>query len=124
MELVSFARLQKFFLKNSIPKKRLSFKALQDYRGDYFNRTELLRELHVVSENGRVYRGFKAIRRIMFRLSFFKPIALLCYFPGIPFFGERVYRAFAKNRGKIWRIFQKLRFQLQTCFEKMKKVAV
>lgn len=88
-------------------KGQLNFQPLQRYQGAYFSTKDLLRELHVVSENGCIYRGFYAVRQLLSHLTFWKWLTPLFYLPGIPFLGRKIYRLVAKHRGKIMRYLKK-----------------
>ncbi len=81
--------------------EELEWRALQTYEGTYFSPSDLYEQLHVVSWDGHIYRGFYAVRKILTYLSYWKWLALALYFPGIPFFGRKIYRLVARKRGKI-----------------------
>lgn len=61
----------------------------------------LLDEMHVVTPAGRVFSGFAAFRWMAWRLPLTLGLAPLCYLPGIPWVGQRVYLWVAKNRYKL-----------------------
>ncbi len=109
----SFCKWVKGYVERLDKRHLLNFEKLQEDSGIYFNQTDLLAELHVVSENGRIYRGFSAIRRILRTLPVIKWGAFLLYLPLVPILGEWIYRLVARNRGKIWRFIQKIRKTFQ-----------
>ncbi|WP_088840690.1 thiol-disulfide oxidoreductase DCC family protein [Listeria sp. ILCC797] len=82
-------------------KGQLKWQPLQTYKGSYFSASELHEQLHAISENGRIYRGFYAVRKILMRLPYWKWLAVALYLPGIPFFGRKIYRLIARKRGRI-----------------------
>lgn len=114
----SFCKWVKGYVERLDKQGLLYFEKLQEDSGSYFNQTDLLRELHVVSENGRIYRGFSAVRRILRALPIVKWGALVLYLPFIPILGEWLYRLIARNRGKIWRFIQSLRRKFRICSRK------
>jgi predicted DCC family thiol-disulfide oxidoreductase YuxK len=54
--------------------------------------------LYVVTEGGRVYRGFFACRRLVWSSPLTWPLLPLFYFPGSGFLGARIYAWVARNR--------------------------
>jgi predicted DCC family thiol-disulfide oxidoreductase YuxK len=69
----------------------------------------LEQEMHVIgvkvynvagisAKTWQVYKGFKAIRQIMWRLPACWPLLPLTYIPGVPFLGQKLYLKIAKNR--------------------------
>lgn len=62
------------------------------------NSEALLRDLHLITKDGQIYLGFYAWRKIGLLLPITFPFALLLYIPGVPYFGEKIYRLVADNR--------------------------
>jgi predicted DCC family thiol-disulfide oxidoreductase YuxK len=59
----------------------------------------LLEELHAVDENGRVYRGARAINEILRRQNGLKGyLAYLWYIPGYAWVADRQYKRIAASR--------------------------
>ena len=59
----------------------------------------LLEELHAVDENGRVYRGARAINEILRRQRGLKGyLAYLWYIPGYAWLADRQYKRIAASR--------------------------
>jgi predicted DCC family thiol-disulfide oxidoreductase YuxK len=59
----------------------------------------LLEELHAVDENGRVYRGARAINEILRRQKGLKGyLAYLWYIPGYAWVADRQYKRIAASR--------------------------
>lgn len=58
----------------------------------------LMEEMHVVTNDGRVYHGFAAFRFMAWRLPVLWLTAPFLYIPGVPFIGQRVYMWVARNR--------------------------
>ncbi|MGB0061396.1 thiol-disulfide oxidoreductase DCC family protein [Candidatus Binatus sp.] len=59
----------------------------------------LLEELHAVDENGRVYRGARAINEILRRQNGLKGyLAYLWYIPGYAWLADRQYKRIAASR--------------------------
>lgn len=60
---------------------------------------QLLEEMHVVTPDRRhVYRGYRAVRWLAWRLPLGWPAAPLLYVPGALWLGNRLYRWVARNR--------------------------
>jgi predicted DCC family thiol-disulfide oxidoreductase YuxK len=66
---------------------------------------EMMGEIHVVSDSGRVYPGFDGTRRMLRELPLGFPLWLLLNLPGMRWVGVRVYRWIAKNRYAVNRFF-------------------
>ncbi|WP_239254234.1 thiol-disulfide oxidoreductase DCC family protein [Listeria ilorinensis] len=103
-EKCSFCQLSKRVMEKLDWQKKLLFFPLQAYKGTILEPEQLKQTLHVVRSNGRVYRGFYAIRRILTRLPLLKVPSMLCYLPLVPRFGEAAYRFVAKRRHRIMRL--------------------
>ncbi len=57
--------------------------------------------MYVVTEDGALYGGFHAFRRIIWSSPFTWLFVPLFYLPGSVFFGERAYAWVARNRRRI-----------------------
>jgi predicted DCC family thiol-disulfide oxidoreductase YuxK len=57
--------------------------------------------MYVVAENGRVYRGFFAFRRLIWSSPLTWLLIPLFYFPGSAFLGMRIYAWVAENRRRL-----------------------
>jgi acetyl esterase len=85
---------------------RLRFEPIADVvetRGHQFGRAALDAEMHVVDGGGRVYRGFRAWRRIVRDVPILMPLLPLLWLPGASLVGDRVYHWVAAHRSKIGR---------------------
>jgi predicted DCC family thiol-disulfide oxidoreductase YuxK len=70
--------------------------------GPPFDRDRLLKEMHVLTPDGRrLYHGFAALRWIAWRLPLLWPVAPLLYVPGVPWLGQRLYLWIARNRFRL-----------------------
>src|SRR5687768_10586864 len=56
-------------------------------------REDLLEAMHVVTRQGRIYRGARCIRFVGMRLPLLVPIAVLLWVPGVIWIAEHVYMA-------------------------------
>ena len=68
-------------------------------------REELIEAMHCVAQNGRIYRGARAIRFVGMRLPLLVPLALILWLPGVIWVAERVYAAISRNRLLLSRVF-------------------
>jgi predicted DCC family thiol-disulfide oxidoreductase YuxK len=60
---------------------------------------DLLYELHVIDDRGRVYRGARAVNEILRRQTGLRSlVAYLWYFPGYAWLADRQYKAIAGRR--------------------------
>ena len=57
-----------------------------------------MRDMHVITESGDIFRGFDAYRSLAWIFPFFWPILPLLYLPPIRWIGWRIYRRVADNR--------------------------
>lgn len=62
---------------------------------------QLMREIHVLDGEGKVYAGFKATRRMLREAPLGFPLWLLLKLPGMDALGARVYRFIARRRYRI-----------------------
>lgn len=60
--------------------------------------SRLMAEMHAISADGNIARGFKAFRRIARELPILWPIWPLLYLPGVPTVGQKLYFWVARNR--------------------------
>lgn len=63
-----------------------------------FDPAALRRELHVVDRHGRVFRGFEAVRRLLWIHPLGWLPASLLHIPVAIFLGRPLYRAIARRR--------------------------
>jgi predicted DCC family thiol-disulfide oxidoreductase YuxK len=60
---------------------------------------DLLKQMHLESPDGKhLYRGFEAVRWIIWRLPLLAWLAPLLYLPGVPALGQKLYLWIARNR--------------------------
>ena len=62
---------------------------------------QLMREIHVIDGEGKVYAGFDATRRMLREAPLGFPLWLLLTLPGMNGLGARVYRFIARRRYRI-----------------------
>ncbi|RHW40824.1 DUF393 domain-containing protein [Neobacillus notoginsengisoli] len=84
--------------------EKVNWLSLQEYeregRKPSFEAADLRRELHLLDDCGRVYKGFYAMRKLLLQFPLTIIPALLLYVPFASFIGAPVYRWIAKNRFK------------------------
>src|SRR5450432_2965292 len=56
-----------------------------------------VRDMHVITSDGRIYRGFDSYRSLAWVLPLLWPIVLLLYLPPVRWLGWRIYRHVADN---------------------------
>ncbi len=66
---------------------------------------QLMGEIHVLDERGRLYPGFGGTRRMLRELPLGIPLWLLLGIPGMDIIGQRVYRFVARRRYRINKLF-------------------
>lgn len=66
---------------------------------------QLMGEIHVLDEWGRLYPGFGGTRRMLRELPLGVPLWLLLGIPGMNIIGQRVYRFVARRRYRINKLF-------------------
>ena len=59
---------------------------------------ELVREMHLVGADGRVWRGLYALRELAKDSPLLWPFIPLLYIPGVAWLGVRAYRFIARHR--------------------------
>ena len=62
---------------------------------------ELAEAMYAIVRGEPPYRGFYAFRRVLWFSPLMWPLIPLFYFPGVSFFGERIYNWVAKNRKNL-----------------------
>ncbi|WP_135555030.1 thiol-disulfide oxidoreductase DCC family protein [Paenibacillus cymbidii] len=67
-----------------------------------YAREELLAQLHVIDEDGRLYRGADAIFRIMRSVPSLRFVAPLYRIPGMKPLADSIYRIVAKHRYRLF----------------------
>jgi predicted DCC family thiol-disulfide oxidoreductase YuxK len=66
---------------------------------------DLMGEIHVIEDGGRVFAGFDGTRRMLKEVPLGFPLWLIMQVPGMPRVGRRIYGSIARNRYKINRFF-------------------
>lgn len=61
--------------------------------------------IHVVTKDGKIFRGARCIRFLSLRMPLLIPLALLLWVPGVIWIAESVYNVIARNRHVLSRIF-------------------
>ena len=90
--------------------KRIDFVNLHEdeaWRGQQHDlkRDQLMGEIHVLDQEGRLYAGFQGTRRLLKELPLGFPFWLLLQLPGMDGVGRRVYRYIARRRYRINALF-------------------
>jgi predicted DCC family thiol-disulfide oxidoreductase YuxK len=70
---------------------------------------QLMREIHVLDGEGKIYAGFEGARRMLREAPLGFPLWLLLLLPGMHTLGARVYRFIAGRRYRINALFGKKR---------------
>lgn len=70
-------------------------------RYGHLHHERLMREIHVLDDEGRVYAGFAGTRRMLKEAPLGFPLWLLLQLPGSDALGKRVYRLIAHRRYRI-----------------------
>lgn len=73
--------------------------------GPELSRERLLSEIHVLDEAGVVYAGFAGARRMLKEAPLGLPLWLLLRLPGMERLGTRAYRAVARRRYRLNKLF-------------------
>lgn len=86
--------------------KRIEFVDLHEAddrseRYGHLHHERLMREIHVLDDEGRVYTGFAGTRRMLKEAPLGFPLWLLLQLPGSDALGKRVYRFIARRRYRI-----------------------
>jgi len=68
-------------------------------------REDLQEAMHVVTPDGRLFRGARAIRFISFRLPAAIPLGVILWIPGVIFIAEKVYALVSRNRLVLSKLF-------------------
>ncbi|WP_080844346.1 thiol-disulfide oxidoreductase DCC family protein [Cytobacillus gottheilii] len=86
---------------------KAAWMSLQEYEkisdGTHFNKKELRKEIHLITSNGKVVKGYYAVRLIMLQCPPVFVLGLLMYLPLVPLIGNPIYKWVAKNRHKFFR---------------------
>ena len=69
------------------------------------SREDLLEAIHLVTPEGRIYRGARAIRFVGMRLPLLVPVALFLWIPGVIQIAEIIYQWIARHRLVLSRLF-------------------
>ena len=65
----------------------------------------LMGQLHVLDQDGTLYSGFRAGRRLLKAAPLGLPLWLLLQLPGMDWLGRRVYRCIARRRYRVNKLF-------------------
>lgn len=68
-------------------------------------REQLIEAIHLVTPEGRIHRGARAIRFAGMRLPLLVPLALFLWLPGVILIAELIYKWVSRNRHLLSRIF-------------------
>lgn len=71
-----------------------------------FTHEELMGQMHVIDEQGKVFAGFDGTRRLLKAVPLGYPFWLIMLLPGMDNVGKRVYRWIARNRYSINRLLR------------------
>jgi len=71
----------------------------------HLTREDLLEAIHCVAQDGKIYRGARALRFVGMRMPILVPMALFLWIPGVIFVAERVYDFVSARRLFFSRIF-------------------
>ena len=63
-------------------------------------KSNLLKEIHLIS-NGRIYRGYYALKEISRKSPFLFVFYAVSLIPGIDFIGNKIYGIIARHRHKL-----------------------
>ena len=66
-------------------------------------RVDLEDAAYLATGSDNLYRGFDALRMLSLRVVLLTPLIPLMWFPGVRFFGNRIYQFVARNRYRISR---------------------
>jgi len=66
---------------------------------------DLRAAMHVVTRDGRIFRGARCLRFVGLRLPLFVPVALFLWIPGVIQIAEVAYRWVSSNRLILSRVF-------------------
>ena len=69
------------------------------------SREDLLAAIHLVTPEGRIHRGARALRFAGMRLPLLVPMALFLWLPGVIFLAEIIYHWIARHRLVLSRLF-------------------
>ncbi|MBY0124180.1 thiol-disulfide oxidoreductase DCC family protein [Bacillus sp. S/N-304-OC-R1] len=87
--------------------RKIEWVSLQDYERKNqlisFDRTSLRRELHIITSNGKVLKGYNAVRHLLLLSPPASLFGFFLYIPGMSFLGDPLYKWIAKNRHKFLR---------------------
>lgn len=89
--------------------KRIEWVSLQEYEKQNhstsfsFSKEDLRKELHIIDQKGKVYKGFFAVRKLLVTSPLTIIIGVLLYIPFASFIGVPIYEWIAKNRHRFLR---------------------
>jgi predicted DCC family thiol-disulfide oxidoreductase YuxK len=67
-------------------------------------REDLLRAIHCVGVEGRVWRGARCLRQVAMRIPLLLPLSLLLWIPGAMWVAERLYGWVSRHRYRLGRM--------------------
>ncbi|WP_235822868.1 thiol-disulfide oxidoreductase DCC family protein [Cytobacillus massiliigabonensis] len=85
--------------------RQIDWVSLQEYEKNEqafaFDKASLRKELHIITSNGHVLKGFYAIRYLFLRFPLFFLLGAFLYLPFSYIIGNPIYQWIAKNRHKF-----------------------
>lgn len=94
---------------------QLDWMELQRYQGVLFSQEELEAEIHLVTASGKVLKGFRAIRRILWQLPLALPASLVLYLPFSKWFGDKAYQFLSRHRTEMMDFLNKFGIKTVRC---------
>lgn len=86
---------------------KVEWVSLQEYeknpRSISFSNQDLRKELHIITPNGEVKKGYYAVRRLLLQFPATLILSVLLYVPFAALIGNPIYKWIAKNRKKFLR---------------------
>ncbi|WLD92456.1 thiol-disulfide oxidoreductase DCC family protein [Alkalihalobacillus sp. AL-G] len=67
------------------------------------DRFSVQEEMHLITKNSTLYRGFYAVRRLSLQLPLLAPVGVLLYIPFVDRIGNPIYRWVARNRHRFFK---------------------
>lgn len=85
--------------------KQINWLSLQEYEQigpiQVIDSKSLRKELHIITPNGRILKGYFAIRYLFVHFPITVLLGLLLYIPFTPIIGKPIYRLIANNRHRL-----------------------
>ena len=77
----------------------ISFTDLWGVRENFnISKQTLAKEIHLITNAGKIYRGYFAISEIIKRIPLLFPLSLLMNLPIFSYFGRKIYKLISVNR--------------------------